>query len=84
MLYKIDNDFYIKVGGYFVKVEFVYNDNDVDIKPTNDKFECTKNIRYTEINFLSIKGELLAEHKKATKKPERVDNYKFNSKKYER
>lgn len=83
MLYKIDNDFYIKVSGYFVKVELVYTDNDISLKPTDEKIECNKNIAYNEVNFLSIKDELLAKHEKAEKKPEKVEEFKFN-KKYSR
>lgn len=83
MLYKIKNDFYIKVSGYFVKVDLVYTDNDISLKPTDEKIECNNKIAYNEVNFLSIKDELLAKHKEAKKKPEKVEDFKFN-KKYSR
>lgn len=84
MLYEIENDFYIKAGGYFVKVEFVYKDNDVDLKPTDTKIEYNKNIRCNEVNFLSIKDKLISEHKKVNKKPEHTEEFKFSNKKYSR
>lgn len=83
MLYKIDSDFYIKVSGYFVKVELVYTDNDISLKPTDEKIECNKNIAYNEINFLSIKDKLLSDHNKSVKH-EFNEERKFSNKKYSR
>jgi len=63
MIYKIDNKYYVKVGKDFTEVELVFKDNDVDLKPTQNKLENNGNIPYEEINFLQEKGRLLEENK---------------------
>ena len=47
MLYKINNKFYIKVSGYFVEVvKEVGPDNNIILKPTDNKIEYSRNIAY--------------------------------------
>lgn len=79
MLYKINKDYYVKVGCYFKKVNLVYSSNDVTLEPTNEKIECNNSIVFEEINFLSIKDKLLEEHKKHDVKEYR-EQPKFNKK----
>jgi hypothetical protein len=67
MIYKIDNKYYVKVGKDFTEVELVFKDNDVDLKPTQNKLENNGNIPYEEINFLQEKGRLLEENKNSKK-----------------
>lgn len=64
MLYKIENKYYVKVSNYFVEVELIFKDNDVDLKPTKNKLEINKYIKYTEINFLDEKQNLLKNRNK--------------------
>ena len=76
MLYLIDNKYYIKVGKDFTEVELVFTDDDVDLRPTNNKLENNGNIPYETINFLSEKEELL---KKFKNKKENKEEFSFNN-----
>jgi len=47
MLYKIENKFYIRANGYFVEVvKEVGPDNNIILKPTDNKIECSRLIQY--------------------------------------
>lgn len=69
MIYKIENKYYVRVGKDFTEVELVFEDNDVDLKPTQNILENNGNIPYEEINFLNEKGRLLEEHKGSQEEP---------------
>ena len=81
MLYKISNKYYVKVGKDFVEVELVYSNNDISLKPTNNKIENDGNVKYIEVNFLSEKDNLLAEHKKKNNSFTNEDSFTNESKK---
>lgn len=68
MLYKINSNYYIRIGHYFVEVELIYGDDDIAIKPTNRKVELTNDLVYSETKFLDLREKLLADRKKANKK----------------
>ena len=38
MLYVIDNDYYIKIGRKYIKVDLDYKDNDIVVKADRSKF----------------------------------------------
>lgn len=65
MLYEINKKYYVKVGKYFVEVELVFKDNDVDLKPTKNKIEENNDMNYKTLDFMSAKHKLLNEHKKS-------------------
>lgn len=67
MIYKIEDKYYVRVGKDFTEVELVFNDNDVDLKPTQNILENNGNIKYEEINFLAEKNKLLEENKNSNK-----------------
>lgn len=62
MIYKIDNKFYVKVSGQFVELELVYKNNDVSLKPTTNKIDNKPELKVEEVNFMSIKNQLLKKH----------------------
>lgn len=64
MIYKIDNKFYVKVSGQFVEIELVYENNDVSLKPTTNKINNGPELKVEELNFMSIKSDLLEKHNK--------------------
>lgn len=65
MLYKIENKFYVKVGGYFVEVvKAVGPDNNIILKPTDNKIEYNQSIKY-EV----AKKEDMAEPQKTNLEP---------------
>jgi len=76
MIYLIDNKYYVKVGKDFTEVELVFTDDDVDLKPTNNKLENNGNIPYVTINFLNEKQELLKQFKNKDKNKE---EFSFNN-----
>ena len=80
MIYKIEDNYYVKVGTNFSKVEMVFSDNDVTLKPTNDKLVVREHPNATPINFLGIKNDLIKEHNKKVMKEEKVEEVepKFN------
>lgn len=69
MIYKINNKYYVKVGKDFTEVELVFEDNDVDLKPTQNILENNGNVVFEEINFLNAKQSLLEEHKGSHEEP---------------
>lgn len=62
MIYKIDNKLYVKVSGQFVELELVYKNNDVSLKPTTNKIDNKPELKVEELNFMSIKPQLLKKH----------------------
>lgn len=75
MLYKIDNKFYIKANGYFVEVvKEVGPNNDIILKPTDNKIEYSRNIHY-EV----AKIEDMEVPKKNEEKPAKQSKYNMSS-----
>lgn len=83
MLYKYNDKYYIKVEQYYVEVELVFKNNDVDLKPTYKKIQIDKNEKLKEFNFLSSKKELVEEHNNKKDAPvveTTTDAYQQNTK----
>lgn len=76
MLYKIDEKYYVRVGKDFTEVELVFENNDVDLKPTQNILEDNGNVFYEEVNFLSEKEKLLEEYNMADNN-EKINNKNF-------
>lgn len=68
MLYKILDKYYVKVGHYFIEVDFIYGDDEIAIKPTERKIEITNDLQYNEISFLELQRQLLENRKNTDKK----------------
>lgn len=64
MIYKYEDKYYVKVEQYYVEVELIFENDDVDLRPTYEKLEDDKNIKFEEFNFLRHKKVLLEEHNK--------------------
>lgn len=62
MVYKIDGNYFIKVGGYFVEVEATVKNGDLDLKPTKNKIEIG-NVSYETITTNDVKKELTTKPK---------------------
>lgn len=63
MLYKINNKYYIKRTSCFVEVEFDVTENDVILKPTNNKISINKEMSYDVVSYDNFKKEKLSEKK---------------------
>lgn len=75
MLYKINDKFYIKVNGYFVEVvKEVGPNNDIILKPTENKIEYSRNIAY-EI----AKMDDMEDPKKVEIKPTKQSKYNMSN-----
>lgn len=58
MIYKIKNNFYVKVGNKLAKVNVKLNNDDIILEPTNEKIEITKDLKYDVLNFEQNKKEI--------------------------
>lgn len=58
MIYKIKNNFYVKVGNKFAKVNVKLNNDDIILEPTKEKIEITKDLKYDVLNFEQDKKEI--------------------------
>lgn len=78
MLYKINNEYYVKVGMKYAKVEFVIKDNNVSLKPTSTYVEKNDNMVVVEQPFNdSFKESLI---KKQTRKSDKIEDSNKNTK----
>lgn len=51
MIYKINNDYYVKVGSKYVKVKMSLDEGEVVMTPTTYKIEITKDLMVKPISF---------------------------------
>lgn len=58
MIYKIKNNFYVKVGNKLTKVNVKLNNDDIILEPTKEKIEITKDLKYDVLNFEQDKKEI--------------------------
>ena len=58
MVYKIDGNYFIKVGAYFVGVEATVKNGNLDLKPTDNKIEINKVSSKEAITVDKLKEEL--------------------------
>lgn len=58
MIYKIKNNFYVKVGNKLAKVNVKLNNDDIVLEPTKEKIEITKNLKYDVLNIEQDKKEI--------------------------
>lgn len=58
MIYKIKNNFYVKVGNKLAKVNVKLNNDDIILEPTKEKIEITKDLKYDVLNFEQDKKEI--------------------------
>lgn len=58
MIYKIKNNFYIKVGNKLIKVNTKIVNDEVILEPTKEKIEITKDLKYDVLDFEQDKKEI--------------------------
>ena len=58
MIYKIKNNFYIKVGNKLAKVDVKLINDEVILEPTKEKLEITKDLKYDILDFKNDKKEI--------------------------
>lgn len=58
MIYKIKNNFYVKVGNKLAKVNVKLNNDDIILEPTKEKIEITKDLKYDVLNIEQDKKEI--------------------------
>ena len=63
MVYKIDGNYFIKVGGYFVGVEATVKNGNLDLKPTDNKIEMSKVSSKEGLTIDKLKKELTTKPK---------------------
>lgn len=70
MLYKINNDYYIRVGRKYIKVDIVVKNNNVTLKPNNKYvIEDNKSLKVSEVAFdNSFKKSIVERENKMLKK----------------
>ena len=70
MLYKINNDYYIRVGRKYIKVDIVVKNNNVTLKPNNKYvIEDNKSLKVSEVAFDdSFKKSMIERENKMLKK----------------
>lgn len=70
MLYKINNDYYIRVGRKYIKVDIVVKNNNVTLKPNNKYvIEDNKSLKVSEVAFDdSFKKSMMERENKMLKK----------------
>lgn len=70
MLYKINNDYYIRVGRKYIKVDVVVKSNNVTLKPNNKYvIEDNKSLKVSEVAFDdSFKKSMIERENKMLKK----------------
>lgn len=68
MLYEINNNYYIRVGRKYVKVDMIVDGDDVKLSPNNKKvIEDNKSLKFSEVAFDdSLKKSIIANTKKRT------------------
>lgn len=68
MLYEINNNYYIRVGRKYVKVDMIVDGEDVKLSPNNKKvIEDNKSLEVSEVAFDdSLKKSIIANTKKRT------------------
>ena len=76
MVYKIDGDYFIKVGGYFVGVEATVKNGNLDLKPTENRIEMSKVSSKEVLHVDKLKQELTTKSKIEEIEPvEEVDTF---------
>lgn len=66
MIYKIDNNYYVKVGAKYVKLDLSLDKKgELIMTPTKEKIESNKDLRVKEINFNNEKEEIIKSLKKS-------------------
>ncbi len=76
MLYEIKDEYYIRVGRKYIKVNVAYKNNDIDIVPSSPKvvIEDNGNIKYIEhIVNDDFKKKLINKSSKVFDKPKDND-----------
>ena len=70
MLYKINNDYYIRVGRKYIKVDIVVKNNNVTLRPNNKYvIEDNKSLKVSEVAFDdSFKKSMIERENKMLKK----------------
>lgn len=65
MLYKIKNDYYIRVGRKYIKVDMIIKGDDISLTPNNKYvIEESKDLDVKEVSFDDkFKKSLIASHK---------------------
>lgn len=68
MLYEMNNNYYIRVGRKYVKVDMIVDGDDVKLSPNNKKvIEDNKSLKFSEVAFDdSLKKSIIANAKKRT------------------
>lgn len=80
MLYEMNNNYYIRVGRKYVKVDIVVEDDDVKLVPNNKQvIEDNKSLDVSEIAFDdSFKKERMAREKKRNERKEESETIIHN------
>lgn len=79
MLYRIDGNYYVKVGNKFAKVSInVDEKGELLLTPTNEKIENTNSLKVEPFSLATQKEEIIKNIKKSTKL---FDEKSFNRKK---
>lgn len=62
MIYEIKNKYFIKRQSFFVEVDLVVTENDVILKPTNNKLSFNEVEDSKAVSFDELKSEQLKKH----------------------
>lgn len=74
MLYKINNDYYIRVGRKYIKVDIVVKNNNVTLKPNNKYvIEDNKSLKVSEVAFDDSFKKLIVERENKMLKKDNDD-----------
>ena len=74
MLYKINNDYYIRVGRKYIKVDVVVKSNNVTLKPNNKYvIEDNKSLKVSEVAFDDSFKKLIVERENKMLKKDNDD-----------
>lgn len=72
MLYEINNNYYIRVGRKYIKVDIIVKDDEVTLSPNNKQYiEDNKSLEVSEVAFDdSFKKSRIAREKKRNERKE--------------
>lgn len=60
MIYQISNNYYVKVGAKYVKLDMSLDKKgELIMKPTKEKIEHTRDLRVKEVNLNDVKERII-------------------------